>query len=399
MLALLPSAELYGSDRAAAWVVEDLVNRVDVHVVAAADGPLVQRLRDAGASVQVGADWALRRRYLKPSGLFAMARRAAVTLRMIRRLNRERPFDIVYANTVASTLLPFLRAALPGARIVVHAREIPRTSPRFSRVHFGAIARNADLVIANSSATRSAILAAAPRLRGRTATIPDGVPTPPEITVGESPGSDLTSSPALPFEAQQDSEPQQSSHPAHAGLRIVCVGRLHPNKGQQHLIDAVGLGVRAGHDWRLDLWGDALPEYHDNVRALRTLIAEHGLTDRVRFRGFGSECSSMYGGNDVAVVPSQWPEGFSLVTVEAQLAGLPVVATKPGGPEDIIVDGETGILVPQSDPVALFEAIRSLEDTELRRKLGAAGRERAASLFTVAQYVPAVSAALLQGHP
>ncbi|HET7507079.1 MAG TPA: glycosyltransferase family 4 protein [Solirubrobacterales bacterium] len=80
-----------------------------------------------------------------------------------------------------------------------------------------------------------------------------------------------------------------------------------------------------------------------------------------------------------SVAPSLWPEPFGLVALEAAAAGKPIVATAAGGLRDIVVDGETGLLVPAEDRDALAAALQRLAgDAELRERLGAAARERAA---------------------
>lgn len=89
-----------------------------------------------------------------------------------------------------------------------------------------------------------------------------------------------------------------------------------------------------------------------------------------------------------SVAPSLWPEPFGLVALEAAAAGKPIVATAMGGLRDIVVDGETGLLVPPDDREALAAALRRLiSDGELRERLGAAAKQRAAS-FSAAAIVP-----------
>ncbi|HET8815683.1 MAG TPA: glycosyltransferase family 4 protein [Solirubrobacterales bacterium] len=89
-----------------------------------------------------------------------------------------------------------------------------------------------------------------------------------------------------------------------------------------------------------------------------------------------------------AVAPSQWPEPFGLVALEAAAAGKPIVASDVGGLRDIVVDGETGFLVPPEDRISLVEALRTLiADKALRERLGAAAKLRAAA-FSPEAIVP-----------
>jgi glycosyltransferase involved in cell wall biosynthesis len=80
----------------------------------------------------------------------------------------------------------------------------------------------------------------------------------------------------------------------------------------------------------------------------------------------------------IAVVPSVWPEPFGQVAAEAMSCGRPVIASAVGGLRDIVVDGETGLLVPPGDADALCDALRTLlADPARRARMGDAGRRRA----------------------
>jgi glycosyltransferase involved in cell wall biosynthesis len=88
------------------------------------------------------------------------------------------------------------------------------------------------------------------------------------------------------------------------------------------------------------------------------------------------------------VAPSLWPEPFGIVALEASAAGKPVVASNIGGLRDIVVDGETGLLVPPDDRVALVDAMqRLISDDGLRERLGAAAAARAQT-FSPAAILP-----------
>ena len=90
----------------------------------------------------------------------------------------------------------------------------------------------------------------------------------------------------------------------------------------------------------------------------------------------------LYARAAVVACPSR-REGFGVTCLEAMAHGRPVVATAVGGLRDLVVDGETGVLVPPRDPAALRAALdRLLADRDLRRRLGAAGRERAQRKFS-----------------
>jgi glycosyltransferase involved in cell wall biosynthesis len=81
-------------------------------------------------------------------------------------------------------------------------------------------------------------------------------------------------------------------------------------------------------------------------------------------------------------VLSSRSEGLPLSIVEAMAAGLPVVAASVGGVPELVVDGETGFLIPPADEVALASALeRLVSDADLRRRMGAAGHARAEALF------------------
>ena len=127
-------------------------------------------------------------------------------------------------------------------------------------------------------------------------------------------------------------------------------------------------------------------ELLDAAEGLNLVVAGDGpLRDRIPFaRGFvpHDELQQLYARAAVIACPSR-REGFGVACLEAMAHGRPVVATRVGGLLDLVVDGETGIVVPPRDPAALRSALeRLLADPDLRRKLGSAGRDRARTHFS-----------------
>ncbi|MCC6800842.1 MAG: glycosyltransferase family 4 protein [Anaerolineae bacterium] len=171
--------------------------------------------------------------------------------------------------------------------------------------------------------------------------------------------------------------------PGKQGLTVLASGGVKARKGTHLLVEAFAQVHAQLPDARLIVTGRAdEPEY---LARVETLIAQHALGGRVRLAGMipETELLGWYRHADVFALPSLNVggkfEGFGLVFLEASAAGLPVVGTRGSGVEEAVIDGETGLLVPQDDPGALASAIlRLLRDPALRVRLGAAGRAHAA---------------------
>jgi glycosyltransferase involved in cell wall biosynthesis len=148
---------------------------------------------------------------------------------------------------------------------------------------------------------------------------------------------------------------------------VLTSARLTLQKGHSYLLQAAALIPEA-----LFVFAGDGPERVN----LEAQAAEHGLSSRVRFLGYRQDIPDLLACCDLFVLPSLF-EGLPLSILEAMAAGKPVIASAIGGNDEAIIDGETGLLVPQADPVALAQAIRTvLSDSALSRHLGEAGRTR-----------------------
>jgi glycosyltransferase involved in cell wall biosynthesis len=126
-------------------------------------------------------------------------------------------------------------------------------------------------------------------------------------------------------------------------------------------------------------------ELEDRIRAR---IDELGLEKSVVLAGVRSDMPAVYRAADIVLLPSIHGENLPTVLIEAAAAGRPVAATDVGGIPDIVDHGRTGVLFERDDPTALATAVVGLlEDPELRRRLGQAGIERAATGFSADAWV------------
>lgn len=150
--------------------------------------------------------------------------------------------------------------------------------------------------------------------------------------------------------------------------RIGTLRLLLREKGVDVLIEAVGLLTARGLALELHIGGTGVEE-----TALRAQVARLGLQDRVIFHGWVSDQSAFLAGVELYVMPSRY-ETFGIGILEAQAAGLPVIASACEGPRAVIRAGETGLLVPPGAAPELAEAIaRLLGDAALAEAIARQG--------------------------
>jgi glycosyltransferase involved in cell wall biosynthesis len=177
-----------------------------------------------------------------------------------------------------------------------------------------------------------------------------------------------------------DAEGIASAPPAALGLpadalAIGFVGRLDPQKGAD-LLPEIWERIQS-----------AVPRAHLVIAGAGSCEAEMRRrldgAPRVHWLGFRRDVPSILRALDLLIVPSR-TEAFGLAAAEAMAAGVPVVATTAGGLPEVVVDGETGILVPPENPGAVADAVVSLaNDADARRRLGAGARARVRRHFSL----------------
>jgi sugar transferase (PEP-CTERM/EpsH1 system associated) len=165
-------------------------------------------------------------------------------------------------------------------------------------------------------------------------------------------------------------------------LVVGTIGRFVPVKDQRSLIDAVALLRADGVHCLAVLVGDG------PLRGeLQQFAADRGVASRVRFLGERRDVHEIIPAFDVFALVSV-SEGMSNTTMEAMASGVPVVATRVGGADEIVVDGVTGRLVPASNPRALVDALEALlNDERLRTAYGLAARDRMEREFSLTRMI------------
>jgi glycosyltransferase involved in cell wall biosynthesis len=345
ILFVVTLAETGGAQTYVASLLAPLADRFDVAVAAHGDGPL----RDAARAA--GVRFVPLRQVRRPLSLW---RDVLGLLELLALLRREQP-HIVHVNSAKASALGRLAAAL--ARVPIRVYTVHGWAFRAHGWPASALYRWAErllrplttVTVCVADSERRAGLAAHTCEERTTVVIRNGV----------DPGS------FRPGVAH-------SRRP-----RLVTVGRLQAPKDAVTLVRA--LAALRGRPFEAVLVGDGpdRPAVEEEVRRL-------GLEPAVELLGERDDVPELLGTADVFVLSSH-SEGLPLSILEAMAAGLPVVASNVGGVSEVVVDGDTGLLVPPGDAQSLAAAIeRLLEDPPLCRRLGEAGRIRVAEHFDLA---------------
>ncbi len=161
-------------------------------------------------------------------------------------------------------------------------------------------------------------------------------------------------------------------------LTMAAAGQLIPRKGYRYLLEAVGQLVSTHAPFRLVIFGEG---YLNSQ--LRAQASSLGLGDVVQFAGYRDDLDAFIGCFDLFVHPAL-AEGLGIATLKAQAAGVPVVGCEAGGLPESVEHGVTGLLVAPGNADALRDAIATLiDDSELRERMGRAGRERMQNAFSI----------------
>ena len=332
-------------------------------LVACPHGQLTESLRGAGVKVRriPAIDASLRLHPVHTTRGAAQLGRAAWAVRQAARAHRA---DLVHANSTRAGLAATLAFTRGGPPVIVHVRDcLPEG--RAADVTRTFLANRAALVLANSRYT------AANFTRG------DGA----EVEVLHSPIDLKRFNPDRIDREQARTQLGLGSEPV-----LAVVGQITPWKGHATALEALALVRRDGNNASLLIVGSvkftSAATRYDNtsyLRSLEQMVDELALNDYVTFMGERTDVPEVLRAIDVLLVPS-WEEPFGRSVVEAMAMKTPVIATRIGGPAEVIDDADTGRLLPPRDAETWARAIAELiADDALRQGLGDRGRRRAMS--------------------
>ncbi len=278
----------------------------------------------------------------------------------VHRIIRAGNYAIVHTHLLKADALGALAAAPVSIPVIStkHNDERALLNPFFSVIH-GLLARRNARTIVISRHVGSFMRSHGRVPPDRITHIPYGLSWPGQL-------------PAAAPEANQKQRPP----------RFVSIGRLDPQKGYETLLRATALVLQQVPGFELWIVGGTQHGGEAYLASLHSLSAELRVSPHVKFLGVRADVDRLLAQADGFVLASRW-EGFGLVFLEAMAAGKPVVATRVSAIPEVVVDNETGLLVPPNDPAALANALLALiQDPQRAQRLGAAGHARVRAHFT-----------------
>lgn len=260
-------------------------------------------------------------------------------LRQIVSIIRRHNIELVHAHLFDAAVYAGMAAAMCGVPCVttLHGQVDITRSGWGQRAKAFLLKRGSSAVVAVSNALRDDLQPSLGVPAHKFRVVYNGVEQPTAQLAAQPPAARV----AAPGEA----------------FRLIAVGNIRPAKDYPTLLHAVAALQQRGIAVHLDVVGQ--PDTQGLYESLLVLVEQLALTAQVTFHGFVANPRPLLAQAHVFVLASS-REGFSLATIEAMLAGTPVVATRSGGPQEIIEDGVSGLLVPTENPTELAAAIARL---------------------------------------
>jgi glycosyltransferase involved in cell wall biosynthesis len=311
----------------------------------------------------------LRRKYFKLHKLPRFSVEVLAGIRQLVRLIRKRNIALVHTNTNTILASP-LAARLTGVPHIwsIHELMVEPATVR-NALHY-MIPRFSTRVVTVSKAVRDHMLKDAAKFADRFTFVRGAIDVEPFLS------------------AEGRARVRAEWGVKDDEVLIGMAGRVTRWKGQSVFVQAAKLIAARHPQAKFAAVGGVFDTEKFYMDRFRTEVHDAGLEDKLTINDFRADMPDVFAAFDIFVLPSILPEPFGLVVIEAMASGKPVVATAPGGPSETVVNGETGFLVPPSDPTAIAQMLEELlADPQKRISMGEAGKRRAREVFSLPRYV------------
>lgn len=372
------SSELYGASKILLYLLEIFrKSGFEILVILPGEGPLKTEMEQLGFNVQITNLGILRRKHFHPLGILNRLNRLFISYRFLKNIQKEGEISLIYSNTLA-VLVGAIFAKKKGIPHIWHIHEIIK-SPKIM-IRFLAKSIDAStlypVVVSGAVAKhwQSYLKKAKPQI------IYNGLDYGPFLQAEK----DVKHYLQLPINKTV----------------ITMVGRINPGKGQLFFLEMAKELLQKHKNVHFLLVGDPYPGYEGIHDSLKSFIKENGLAASVQDLGFRKDIPTILKATDIFVLPSILPDSFPTVVLEAMATGLPIVATKSGGAEEMIDEGETGFLIEINDRSKGVKVLdRLITNPELARQMGKKGQKKVQEEYSFEKFNQNIQQLICQISP
>jgi glycosyltransferase involved in cell wall biosynthesis len=374
ILVIHQSAELYGSDKTMLYFLSELDKTKYLPIIVLPfDGPLKIELEKNNIKVVIAPVLKLYRKMFTPKNIFKFIKEYYQGIKILNALNKEYKFDLVYTHTLAA-LIGILFAKKRNIKHLWHVQEIIAKPKVFNFLFKKILSLDCNhKVVYDSIATMNFWIENNLKLAEKSEAVWNGIETKNSKSFTD---------------AELHEVRENYFFATNNEIVIALVGRINSWKGQQLLLQSFKTVIEKYKNIKLVYLGSAPPNQTIFETELRNKIKEYNLESNVILIPFQKEIEKFWNSIDIAVVPSTEPEPFGMVVIEAMLAKKPVIASNHGGPTEIVVGNETGILFEPNNHNSLSDALEKLiQDEQLRKIYGENGFKRVHNTFSLENHV------------
>jgi glycosyltransferase involved in cell wall biosynthesis len=374
ILVIHQSAELYGSDKTMLYFLSELDKTKYLPIIVLPfDGPLKIELEKNNIKVVIAPVLKLYRKMFTPKNIFKFIKEYYQGIKILNALNKEYKFDLVYTHTLAA-LIGILFAKKRNIKHLWHVQEIIAKPKVFNFLFKKILSLDCNhKVVYDSIATMNFWIENNFKLTEKSEAVWNGIETKNSKSFTD---------------AELHEVRENYFFATNNEIVIALVGRINSWKGQQLLLQSFKTVIEKHKNIKLVYLGSAPPNQTIFETELRNKIKEYNLESNVILIPFQKEIEKFWNSIDIAVVPSTEPEPFGMVVIEAMLAKKPVIASNHGGPTEIVVENETGILFEPNNHNSLSDALEKLiQDEQLRKLYGTNGFKRVHNTFSLENHV------------
>ncbi|SIS61127.1 glycosyltransferase family 4 protein [Belliella pelovolcani] len=375
VLVLHSSSDLYGASNSLYRSLISLQNLgLKPMLILSENGPLTAKVKELGVETRILRLGVLRKKYFNIPGFLNRSYYFIKSTIKIINLIKSEKYELILTNT-SVILSGALAAKLTKTKHIWHIREII-VKPVFLKnfiAHY--LNFTGDLNVFVSEATKC----------------------------NYSPILNLTKSKVI-FNGIDYSKFEKSTYNLKSELNldneviiISMIARVNQWKGQLYFLEIANKLSKINKKLHFVLVGDPYPGFEFLLKEIDSFIKISNLSSIVSDLGFRLDTYNILSGTDIFILPSTLPDPLPTTVLEAMASRKPVIATNHGGALEMVVNGETGFLIPHDDAKVAAEKIQELIDNpELRRQMGIKGQDRLKQYFSIDAYLENFGKAVLE---